>query len=382
MIFKEKEYQILVESFEIYNREQVESNVYSFIYETSRFFNFNRPIPKNREEIKLLIDNNDYTQIPYLELSISNMSRNYNRIPKEPFIWILKQDKDLIKIIQEQFMKAGIDIINELQRLSYNYMNINKKSNEDDYSRKYMDITKVYYYMILKNNYDFCRNAEAQELFEKTVEQAVSMYQQDYHKIALGLIKKAIEKKYKKDNIIMWFKSFLNVNKTISPQVKKDFDFIKESIKDWDISKYFNTSEQNILYNSQDGMMAKKIEGLFYSLDLNVIKLKNKIKSKTMGTNIRQLTNILPEILGDLPNYIGINTLFNDPLVTINILFEKGIKEEKLNAINLLIESVINTTQIIEEEEMKTMVKITILNNFLNETLKEKEGVKTIRNKI
>jgi len=368
MIFKEKEYKILVEALKESNNLSIELALKSFI--TSDFKN------KKIDDIDKIIETENYAKLPPTnsgyEKHLYKDSDNRDREQHNLNSWLYKLDKKIFKVVQDKFFKNGIDLCVDMQEELFKYEKYATPYYETPMSDRYVINSYQYVYYQLNNKTNYKTSPEAEKVFNDVTNIFVQRVRKEDHVFALDFIKKAIEANEDKDKVLSWFKTFLTTNKTISPKSKKHMDWIKEQIKDWDLTQHFKNNEINLLYSSNDGFIAKKVEGLFYEIDINLVKTKTKSTSDTVGKNIRLLISTLDEVLGNTDNYIKTTFAFNEPEVQFNILFKSGMQSNQIEAMNEIVKDIVNSKDKIKDSDMSHMIRVGLFAAFLEEKLDEK----------
>jgi hypothetical protein len=293
-------------------------------------------------------------------------------------------DKKKFIIIQAEFEKNKIDLITQLQQdLFTQTATANGVLNKHAGDREvYVNGSVNYCYYMCNTNANYKEDAQKEKVFNTVIENMVEMTSKHHHPYALGLIRKSIEVNEDHDKVIKWFKSFIETNKTINSSAKKHMDFIKENIKNWDLKKYFKGNEIKLLYSNDNGLVAKHTQGLYYEIDVNLIKSQTKATSLTIGTNLRSLTSAIDEVLGELPQYLKTIKVFNDPEIQFNILFESDIAKHQVDAMDEIIKMTVNSKSEIKYEELTEIIKKTLYHSFLEEKLPEKISSETRKAKI
>ena len=377
MIFKEKEYKLLVEALKEANPQFRDSDLTSFInsdYKTEKIDNVEEII-KTENYAKLPPTNSGFREIKFKD------AKGQAQVQYHLSDWLYNLDKKIFKIVQNKFFQNGIDLCMDMQEELLKREDV-RMPYEGYMSDRYMGQSYQYAYYQLNDKTNYKSSPEAEKVFNDVLGVFVKSFRKNDHVIALGFIKKAIEAKEDKNKVLAWFKTFITINKTISPTSKKHMDWIKSEIKDWDLTKHLKNNEINLLYSSEDGFISKKVEGLFYEIDLNLVKVKTKATSDTIGTNLRVLIATIDEVLGNTSNYIKTTSSFNDPQMQFNILFQSGVENNQIEAMNNIVKEIVNSKEKITQKEMSQLISTGLLAAFLEEKLEEKTQPQSRKAKI
>lgn len=199
--------------------------------------------------------------------------------------------------------------------------------------------------------------------------------------VALKLIQECIKNELSKDEILRCFKLFLNNNKQINPSSEKYLDFIKNAIKDWDLSNHFTVAEQKLLYGKQDGFVSKRVEGLVYDIDVNFVARKTKAIPSDIFNNMKILLNTIPPVLGNDDKFLSITQNMSSPLINFTVSFEVGVEENKVEALNTIIQTVLTEKNALSQDYIKKLVDSLLLKLILEAKLNKTEN-KVLRRKI
>lgn len=385
MIFKEKEYKILIDSLKECDTPTVDLELHNFLNsdyqdgETKKVITLPEvtSILKNESYFKLPSTNTSYKKFKTKEKNSSNQLYGIDVLSP----WLYELDRKKFKIVQDNFLKNNIDLALDMQEELFKKEN-NNYSIKKIASDIYVNYSHQYIIYQLNNPINYKINQQAEKVFNDVTTALVNRVRKEDHVFALGLIRRSIELGEDRDKSLSWFKTFTNTNKTISQNAKKHMDWIKKEIKQWDLTKHFKINEINLLYSNNNGLLNKRVEGLFYEVDLNILKLSNKTTSDNIRTNIEILISTLDDALGNKNNYLKTIAIFKDSHVQINVLFNHSNDNNLLEIVDENIKSIINRKEKMTEMDMKDMFNSSLFSVFLDESLKDKPNSKQQKIKI
>lgn len=343
------------------DKNRAAQNLYNFLQNA---YSIKRERYPSVSEILSMDKNNDWKNLSAINL-------NEHRYSNYSTTWFSDIDKDLLQSIIENFKKEkNIDFVYQLQK------SILLTSD----SRKKMESSKYYINMVVNNKYGI-KKPQEKEIFENLVNSQITLYQKDSHKPTLALILKAIENDYPQKKVLLWFKTFLNKNKTINSTAQKEYDTIRKIIKDWDVSEFFSLQEVKDLFSAENGILQKKVSSLYYELDFNQLKNKTKLKISDIHKNVSTLVQSLSEALGNIPEFAGSNANYDENSLKWNIMFEKETKDYYIECINSIIDFTITSKELINKNTMVDKIQKTLFAVKLDKEMENKE-ISTKRNKI
>jgi hypothetical protein len=392
MKFTKKEYEVLHSALnKIYNDENYSVSKLAQFFVTLKNEHVSSQTKKiqDNNELVNMIKAKDYASLVEVDVNIKNQPidkiHHYSRrtVTCGFITWFNDLDKKEFAMMQKEFESHNINLALELQKDVLTYFQENKPyhNHTEDLGRNYVDMSKHYIDSLLNGEQNF-DNEIKKSIFNTLAVSSISISNKESHKTTLKLIRSAIEGDCSQDKVLSLFKEFINNNQTINVQAKKDLEFIKEAIKDWDTSKYFSLAEKKMLYSKSDGITAKRVSGLYYDLDVNFIKTKNKSTSTLVSHNLRTLARVIPTVLGNIPDYVGTTQIFQEPLVQMNILFEKDVKEHQIVVMNSIMEEVLASKVQLKDDELLNKIKTTLLAVFLEDNLSDKSDQPSQRKKI
>jgi hypothetical protein len=322
--------------------------------------------------LKGIIIKEDFDKFP--ELDLANNFHNNSSDYKYEKLYTLPQD--LFDRISDRFKEKNIDLLLELERPVLIF-NVKAYFNhvQEKLDRKLIKYSSYFTKQVINGKCEI-NTEEKLEIFESLTSKHQTISLKESHEDAMLLLKKAIELNYPQEKIIQWFKYFTANNSTINPDALDAMNWIKNHIKDWDLNKHFTLAEQKTLFqNSSSGITMKEVDAIYYFFDLNLIKKKYPKITTTMTieTNLQNLTDYLPNLLGNTPHYVGVTSKFDKPEVQLTIMFEEGHKKIYSDLINFMIEKVCSSDSVIDMKEFKKIVDATLLSHHLDSTMPQKE---------
>jgi hypothetical protein len=323
------------------------------------------------EEFKEIILNEKFEQLP--ELDLENNFHNSSSYYKLENLYRLPQS--LFHRISEKFKEKNIDLVLELQKpvlifdVKAYYAHVQEKLD-----RKLIRYSTYFTNQVINGQYKI-DTKEKLDIFELVTSKHQTVNVKECHNSAILLLKKAIDLNYPQKKIIKWFKDFTVTNPTINPDALTTINWIKNHIKNWNLNEYFTIAEQKTLFQSSDsGITRKEVDALYYFFDLNLIKSKYPqiTTSMTIETNLTNLTDYLPQLLGNTPHYVGATSKFDAPEVQLIIMFEEGHKKMYLDLVDYMIEQVCSSESVIDMKNFQKVVDSAVLNHHLNDTMSQK----------
>lgn len=202
----------------------------------------------------------------------------------------------------------------------------------------------------------------------------------DSHSITLRLILTGIQKELDKDLLLNAFHTFHKKNSSLNPSALGHMDKILEAIKDWPLANYFSLSDIKKFYEKTDALFSSKTIGVYYEFDVNDLKKKTKVDSKTITYNAINLFDSFPRALSSDPDFITCSVnKENHPLMSCHVSFSENVNPAKIEALKHYIEKNLIRSDKLDSKNIKQEIQTILLKSILNEKLSISEKPKTIR---